>query len=303
MHVRSLALQRYRPLALLGFFLILQFWSLDRTRKTDSALIELPAQHVKLNPELFKASTFGHLPAAVDWLVLRFLVDPAYARVTPGTRAPAYYLLDLATELDPFFFDLYVLGGSFLAVVRDDAEGARLLLERGEAFRRRELQSYPPEARARFWPSEWQIPMTLGYVYIYELGDLVRGAEHFLEASKVPGAPPFLSRFAERLRQPDGLYQIGRRLLKFMLEGSRDGEARVRTAFKLRSLEVSHMLFLLNRGFEGYRGARRATPELFRSFLKENGMSEVDPWGGTLALGQDGKIQTSTPRQRVLGLE
>jgi hypothetical protein len=306
--------------ALLVVFLAGQVLALRKLRLSEASFVELPAERLAWNPEVFKVLSLGQLPAVVDWLVLRFVTDPSYAHVRPGERAPTFHDLDAATRLDPFFFQLYVVGGTYLSVVRDDKEGAKRILERGEAFRQGGLAEYPPEKRARFWAAEWQLPLTLGYVYLFELEDVARGAAAFREASRLPGSPEYLRTLARRLDRPDGLYEIGIRHLDFQSRIPRAERERALILEKLRSLEVSRFVFLLNRKFSallpsGGEANEVAARLAFKKLLASEGLaSGRDPWGGELRLvtsespragAEPGtlRVDTSTPRKRVLGLD
>ncbi|MGK5088766.1 hypothetical protein WDW86_14510 [Bdellovibrionota bacterium FG-2] len=92
---------------------------------------------------MFKALSFGHWLAAADWLWIKSFADPTLTHVAPGTHPELYYNLDLITDLDPAFFDLYVTGANLLAVVRNDGAGARDLLRKGASFYRERLPQEP----------------------------------------------------------------------------------------------------------------------------------------------------------------
>ena len=294
-----------KTLATIGVLLFAQIALNSRIQSADSAYVELPQSHERWNPDLFRTLSFGHMPAAVDWLLLRFLLDPAYSHVSTDTRASVFYELDLATELDPLFYDLYVVGGSFLAVARNDGEGARRILEKGEKVRRERIAVLPASFRERFWPSEWQIPLALGYVYIFEKDDLPKGAAIFSEASKIPGAPAYLGHFAERMRQPGGVFQVGFRLLQLMIETTKSEEARVRLITKRESLRVAEFLFQVNSAFgEFLKQSPGVSPSAaWKRFSSASGHGNLDPWGGKLVLSDAGKILSSTPHEKVLGIE
>ncbi len=275
-----------------------------RIQAVDSAYVELPESHERWNADLFRTLSFGHLPAAVDWLLLRFLLDPAYTHVTGNMRAPVFYDLDLATDLDPLFYDLYVVGGSFLAVVRNDGEGARLILEKGEKFRSEQLPLLPEKFRNRFWPAAWQIPLALGYVYIFEKDDLPKGLEVFERTSRIPGAPDYLKRLAERLKVPGAIFQVGLRMLDTMIDSSRNPEARERLFRRRQSLQVAGFLYHLNGQFLEFRQKSPAPlAAAWKRFLVLHGNSRLDPWGGELSISPTGTILTNTPHEKVLGIE
>src|SRR4051812_21855664 len=123
---------RYKYIYLLFICLILAGKiQIDRVlRNSDVAWVEPPAeQRRKYNPQLFRAMVFGQIPVAIDWLLLKCLVDTTLSHVQPGKHNPYYYDLELITDLDPRSQDLYFMGGNLLTVAHRDVAGARDLLK------------------------------------------------------------------------------------------------------------------------------------------------------------------------------
>lgn len=260
---------------------------------------------VKWDPALFKTLAFGHWPAGIDWLWIKTLVDPSISHVPPGTHPTIYYDLDLATELDPAFFDIYVGGANLLAVIRDDAPGALALLLKADRFRVNDLPSYPESFRRDYWSGAWDIPLLLAYVYLFELNDMTHAAAQFKEAARLPGAPAYLGRLAQRFEKPGGEYEVGLKLLRFMISSSKDLRAQEKLESQFSSLVVAQYLFQLNLSFESYLGAHPGGPQRnWKRFLDEAANSvRKDPFGGELTLAPSGKLVTSTPHEKVFGLE
>lgn len=261
----------------------------------------------KMDPGLFKVLTFGHLPAAIDWLWIQTLADPEMSHVPPGRHPSIYYHLDLASDLDPAFYEAYYVGANLIAVVRDDGIGARDLLLKGEGFRKNQLPTYPLEFREKYWKNAWRVPMMLGYVYLFELDDLPRAAAAFGEAAKLTGAPDFLRKLDQRLRKPGGIYETGFRLLGFMIKTAQDQKLAERLQQRWNSLQVSKFMFDLNTSFQEFssQGKRKpSSPEdLWKRFLEKTGHKDRDSWGGKLSLNEKGRVVTTTPYAKVFGLE
>lgn len=260
----------------------------------------------KWNPELLRALTFGHWPAVVDWLWLRALQDDAMSHVPEGTHPKAYYDLDLATELDPAFREAHVHGANFIVVVRDDALGAKELLEKAERFRKERLPGYPQEFKDTYWRQRWMIPIVLAYVHLFELDDLPSAAEAFLEAAKIPGAPPYIESLEKRLRAPGGQYEVGLRLVNMMITQASSDEAKAKLERKRDSVYLLQYLFHLNAELDAFRarpGAPADSGKLWREFKIEKGVADADPWGGTISLDEEGRVVSSTPIEPVFGLE
>lgn len=261
--------------------------------------------------ELFRISSFGNVMSAVDWIWMRAVLDPDMKRLPRGEHPRIYYDFDLLTELDPAFFEGYYAGGGLLAIIRDDDIGARDLLTKGLDYRRRSFQEYPKSFWESHWAGSWYLALQLGYVHLFELNDMKSAAAAFKEAAAFPGAPPFLQRLGARFDTPGGEYEVGLRVLNFLIAGEKDPRARKKLERDRESLHVSQYVFDLNRSFRQYlsdqKPGRTTIPpkELHRSwqaFLRASGNSARDPWGGLVSLSERGEVVTSTPHDKVFGL-
>lgn len=276
----------------------------DRLRLADAAFVEPPPeQDAKWDPQLFRAVTFGQLGTGIDLLWLRTLADPSIAHVAPGRHPRAYYDLDLATDLDPAFFELYNLGSYVLTIIRDDNEGARDLLLKGRTFHRERLAAYPEAFRERFWARAWSLYITLAYVQLFELEDMPSAARTFAEAAELPGAPKYLRSLKDKLERPGGQYEVALRLLAHLHETAPDDDSRRRLEEKRRSLLVVHFLATLRERFAGFRGSAAGAADRWSEFVRRGLAPERDPWGGSLSIDGTGRVVTTTPHERIFGLE
>jgi hypothetical protein len=277
------------------------------------------SQHIveRIDPSLFRSLSFGQLPAAIDWVLLKCIQDPTSEHAKKGEHLQVYYDFDVLTELDPSFLNVYTLGANLLAVVHDDGEGALNLLLKGEKFRLNSLKDYPRSFRETYWDQEWQIPLILAYTYLFEIDDLPKAVLAYEEAAAFPRAPEYLRGLVKEFHSKDGQYQVGLRLLTFMINGQKDAVAREKLERRRTSLMVIQYLFDINNRFQDFLIQKKfplqkmvggeelhgMRSRLWRDFLVTNGISDADPWGGALSLNSDGKIVTSTEYQKVFGLE
>ncbi|MCM2321637.1 MAG: hypothetical protein NDJ90_00065 [Oligoflexia bacterium] len=281
-----------------------------RLKSLDSALVlrqsgDEPAVQ-KWDPRIFRVLSFGFLPVWIDWHWIGTLLDPSMSRLPRGIHAPLYYSLDLVTELDPAFFEAYYTGSHLLAVIRDDSVGARDLLLKAERFRKEQLPDQPGWFRDQHWNGAWYLSLTLAYIYLFELDDMPRAAEAFQEAARQPGAPDYLDRLAERLSKPGGQYEVGLRLLNFMIRSQTELKIRQKLEQKREWLYRSQFVFDLNRAYAEFRGSSsrsRGPAAAWAQFRTEMNVAPVDPWGGRLSLDPDGRIVTTTPYEKVFGIE
>jgi hypothetical protein len=265
--------------------------------------------HGKVAPEAVRLLSFGHAQVVTNWLWIRFLADPSLAHTKEGVRAAVFRDLDLATDLDAKFFEAYAYGANILTVIRDDNKGAEALLLKAQNFRRNELTLLPAAFREEFWADEFAIPLTLAYVYIYELDDLPRGAEAFQEAARLPKSPAYLQSLIEKLKTTEGQIEVGIGYTSFLTEVFRNNpEALERLERRKRSLVAFQFLYGLNKGYLSflknhprYRASVSPTDDellrYFREYLAKIGNPSRDPWGGVLSLNSEGKIISTTEYQ------
>lgn len=265
-------------------------------------------------PPAYRVMSFGNFPVVVDWIWLQALLDPALSRLGPSVRSSQYYRFDLVTDLDPGNFGAYFSGGNLLVVIRDDAVGARDLLLKSEDFRKKVLATMPASYREGPWRNSWKLNALLAYTYLFEFHDLPKAAVAFKAGGETPGAPPYLKNLGERLSRPGGEYEVGLRLLNFMLLGAKTDPEIQKLTQQRTWLFVAQYVADLNRGFADflrkeprYRVGTSVRDDQMRAYLKKYfrdvGVSFRDPWGGTLSLDESGRIVTTTAYQKVFGLD
>ncbi|HUP57778.1 MAG TPA: hypothetical protein VM598_10025 [Bdellovibrionota bacterium] len=291
-------------------------WALNMELKTlEGAWLEPPQERDShWNPVLFKALSFGQVAASVDWLWMKVLQDPSMIKVTRGTHAGIFYDLDLATDLDPAYLDAYTSGANLLAVIRDDIEGARHLLLKAERFRKEELPKYSEFFQKTFWQGAWYPAFILAYIHIFEMQDIPGGAAAFEEAARIPGVPDFVPRLTERFKKRGGHYEVGIKLIGFMIESTKQDEFKAEMTRKRDSMIVGQYVFQINDEFSfflraqpGYREQQSVPVQKLKvywdRFRQQKNLPARDPWGGALSISPEGRVVTSTRYERVFGLE
>ncbi|MBC7690361.1 MAG: hypothetical protein H7222_01215 [Methylotenera sp.] len=260
-----------------------------------------PVQILKsYSPLQYRILSFGNLPATVDWFLIRFLGESSLEHVKAGTHSQVYYDLDLTTDLDPLFFELYHHGSNFLTVVHDDNLGAVAIAEKGLNFSRVGLAQFPPSFRSRYWSQPWQLSMVLVYLYLFEVKDVKLAAQTLNMVAMQSKAPAHMSFLSKRLQTIEGQYEVGFRILTFMrMSAETRGDQTVleQMDVKLASLKASHFFYELNLKFQS---AKTPLPK-----LQSQGLIPVtDPWGGKIYFDEaKKKITSTTPRDNVMGLE
>jgi hypothetical protein len=264
-----------------------------------------PGAAAKKDPALYEVLSFGHLPALVDWVWITTLAETELIRPPKGTHSQLFYDLEVLADLDPLFAEIYTVGANLLAVVQDDGLGAKVLLDKGESFRKERLPSMPESYKQSYWAHSWQIPILLGYTHLFELADMPSAAKNFLEAATLPGVPAYVLRLQKRLEQPGGEYEVGMKLLNFLISTTVDPKIREGYEKKRANLFVAQYLHDLNLEWAKFRGAHKAQgiERAWAEFRREARITTTDPWGGTLSIAPGGKIASTTPYEKVFSLD
>lgn len=112
-----------------------------------------------------------------------------------------YRLVDLTTDLDPYFVDAYQLGGLLLSLARAYPEAI--------AIYRKGIQ---------FNPDRWELPYDLGRMYFLDLGDIPAALKWFERANALPGRGHYVPRLVARLQARVGLIEAALEMWERMLE-------------------------------------------------------------------------------------
>ena len=298
-------------------FLIGQFWLGQQLRNLDIPWVEPPLQkRFHLSPVMYEVVSVGQLPAAIDWLWVLMLQDESIAHVSPSEHPVAFYYLDLATELDPAYFEIYLHGANWLAVIRNDIEGALKILQKGERFRTEELQEYSIDFQEKFWRKNWMIPLQLAYIYLFERDDINLAAEMFLRASIVEGAPDYMERLAIKLQRPGGKIEVGMQLIAYMKEQTPIQKIQDELDKKRDSLFLLRYLDDLNREFSQFvkshpqKGnvglvsplTKDKMNRLWENFRRKKNIPLQDPFNGKIYLDTYGRVRSKTPMESIFGL-
>lgn len=262
------------------------------------------AASFRWHPDLYRILSFGHVPASVDWLLIRFLTDSNLSKIKEGQETEASRILNLATEIDPAFFSLYVAGASYLAIARNDRYGARRLIDRGAIFLREKLSTYPEEFRDTEWGDGWRILMIQGYIYLLEFQDIENAAKAYGAMDSYPDLPVGLKSLAKSIRTPEGQFRIALNSLVVIKGWYKEDPAMTQELFeKEKFLRLGQSLFQWNRDFQEFPRIKKETDsERFIRFRSAQSIPDQDPFGGRIFLDKEGKIDSETPRKTVFGI-
>ncbi len=299
---RELGLGFECALAVLGF-LVLAWMNQAFVRREVAWVPPVNEREIPWNPEAVRFLSMSHESTLVDALLLKNMGDPSYQSVSKGSHAPLYYDLDLASELDPDFFELYLMGGWTLSIQRNDLQGALHLLQKGMNRLEKGFANLPTDFEEKFWPQSWRLPMTLAYVYLFEFHQLPEAARYYRLAGQHPGAPDFLKRLDIRFQTFEGIYETGLRLVLFQRSNYRalHGEESLKLADEERAIRIGWELYRVNQKWEDYcKKKRTCLKQEWEAF--SGGRKMTDPYGGVLHWLPSKKIGTTTLYEPTLGM-
>jgi hypothetical protein len=152
----------------LQMILLLVFFSstLLTKREIKRPFIEFDPNKNALNfqPQLIKLFSLGNsrLFSALQWSHTLLFSDLTH-HDDPYSYSWMYYRFKNISEVEPYFFQNYQWGGSYLSVIKNDVLGARELLKQGLTF----------------FPNDKSLNFSLGMHYMYELQDYDKANFHF----------------------------------------------------------------------------------------------------------------------------
>jgi hypothetical protein len=188
-------------------------------------------------------------------------------------------LLDIATTLDPKLIVAYRFGAVFLAEPPPSGANrtdlAIQLVKKGMAAN----------------PDNYFLAGDLGFLYYWHLHDYAAASQAYLDGSKIPGAPSWLTIMAALVAQRGGSIETSRVIWTQVYNTAQDNTVRqeaMETLRGLRALEDEQQLDRIAQEYKKRAGHFPATTE----DLRDSGLlrgDPVDPAGFPYAFGADGR--------------
>jgi len=202
------------------------------------------------------------------------------ARVgTPGSNFDLLWpLLDVTTALDPHLIVAYRFGAIFLSEPEAGANRPDLAIElskRGIAAN----------------PKEWRLGTDLGLLYYLRMRDYRQAAATYVETSKIPGAPEWISIMAARVAQTGGSLETSRIIWAQLYKSTNDPTIRKKATEQIESLRAQEDQMHLDELAAEYGKRFGRFPATIQDLVAAgllNGVP-VDPAGFPYVLASDGK--------------
>jgi len=183
-------------------------------------------------------------------------------------------LLDLATDLDPLYYDIYWYGSSLLPDVRQSIR----LLKKG----------------MKYFPDNWKFPEMIGFNYHYYLKDYKSAGKFYEIAATKPGHPPFVPSLASRFYTKAGELEAAIRVLKGFYDTTKRKD--LKREFGLRIVQLQNIR-MLQQVVDHYHSALGRYPESLKELVEEGFLQTLpkEPFGGTFYFDRKSRrVKSST---------
>jgi tetratricopeptide (TPR) repeat protein len=190
-------------------------------------------------PEFAKVMALGFDSLLADyyWVQAVLLVGGDTNPARHATQLGRF--IDVVTTLDPWVSHPYRFAAVWLTETEEQVRAANRLL-------RRSLEYHPDDWRNYFY---------LGFNLFYYLEENVEAADVLLTASRLPGAPRYLTRLVARLRSESADIEAAAVFLEELVRTAPDEASAAEYQAALDEIEIEHRARILDR-------ARRAHQQL-----------------------------------------
>jgi len=286
----------FRALVAVGLAAALLVWPTQRFIETRSASPDGATPDILLfsSPKLLKKMALGYDGLMADFYWMRTI--QYYGRFDEADKREVRYknlyaLLDITTTLDPWLMDAYRQGCFFLAMDAPlgagDTQAALKFLDKG----------------LREHPEAWQLLYDKGFVYYQYVKDFKAAGETWLQGSKIPGAPGWMTSLAAASLSRGGDFQIAFALWQDQYRATTRENVKKNALDRLMSFQVARDVWGWEALADKYKERAGAYPPTLRDLAASQGpqlkYSLADPLGtpygydpatGAVFQGADSKV-------------
>jgi len=137
---------------------------------------------------LVRQASLGYESAAADVAWLRGIQYYGEHRLTDQKYELIGHVMSIVTDLDPRFLQPYIFGALVLAQELKRTDEGLALLEKG----------------MRANPDSWLLAFETGFIHYVCRHDYEAASRYFVRASRIPGHPDYVDRFAAFASQKSG---------------------------------------------------------------------------------------------------
>ena len=230
---------------------------------------------------------YKHILADYYWILTAHATGMAR---TNEEYLDVYYLADLATDLDPLFRHVYAFAGvvvpfNFGRETWVNTRESSLILRKG-------LDQFPQDVYMR---------IVLAYNLSYFEKEYRAAAQILEETSRLPGAPAYLPQLATRLYAQAGEVDMGLALAESLAAAAPDQETREAFEHRILELKLERELQAAERAAAAFQARAGRAPRDIAELVSAGDLPSlpVDPLGGDIFLGSDGKAYSTAQNRRL----
>jgi hypothetical protein len=188
-----------------------------------------------------------------------------------------YKVLKAASNLDPYYYDIYYFAQTIIAWDAKMPEKAIELLKVGMEKRK----------------NDWIIPYWIGFDYYYFLNNRKMAAYYFKEAAKRPGASDLIASMTAIAAYEGGETEMAIFFLEDIIKRTDDEYKKAKFLVRLDALKK--ILYLEN-AVKSYEKRFYKKPEHLSELVQEGIIKKIpkDPYGGEFYISKEGKIKTTS---------
>jgi tetratricopeptide (TPR) repeat protein len=238
-------------LAAIAALLLLSFvagrYADGRTGRSEAVaareLIYLPS------PEMARIMSFGFQQLVADWYwvrALQYFVEPAQ-ELNQYRNLGDFF--EVVVGVDPDFQYAYRFAG--ISIPYDTGRLRFANTDRAIEFLQRGV---------KHWPDDWQMRLHLGFYLLNFKNDPEGAAEQFAAAAPVPGAPPYLKRFAAKLFSLNGEVERAKLFTEQMLALTDDPDEKTKLKKRLEEIEAEGRFREVEAAAERFHAAQGRWP-------------------------------------------
>jgi len=200
-----------------------------------------------------------------------------------------YHILNIITDLDPYYQDPYEFGGVVLASEIGDVNHSSLLLKKG-------MKNVP-----KTHPRYWYLPFYLGFNYWYYNWDFKNGAKYLEMASKFPRSPEYLPMLTARMYADADSAEIALPFLDEMIATAKTEKRKEQLIKRRKDVLVTYHLDILDMAVKKYYEKFGRYPNSTESLVTDGIIKEIpkEPFGGEYYYDFLTKKFLSTKSERI----
>jgi hypothetical protein len=183
--LRKHFLSKDAPLLLVGIFLLLAAGTIHQKTQKPLILISKQDTALNVNKNLLIFVSAGNRRMFSDLIWIQTLLESDLERYSNRDLNNWLFLRFITIQaLDPNFYENYLYGGQFLAIVKDDLEGANVLYSKGVAK----------------FPDDYELNFQAGFMNFFEMGDFEKALKYLTKVENHNKAPIFLKSIINKLK-------------------------------------------------------------------------------------------------------